>query len=126
MLIDQGLNAKIGDFGLSRLNDDDTGMTACGTPAWTAPEVVTGESYDEKVDVYSYGMVVWEMIALREPYGGLGGLEVVYAAVEGQRPKVPGYCPDQVKDLIVSCWSHHPSGKATAYHWTDKIPNPRS
>lgn len=110
VLIDQSLNAKIGDFGLSRLNNEDTGMTACGTPAWTAPEVVAGDAYDEKVDVYSYAMVLWEMLALREPYGGLGGLEVVYAAIEGQRPKIPPYCPKSLKNLIVRCWSAQPLG----------------
>mmetsp|Transcript_18422 Transcript_18422/g.34111 ORF Transcript_18422/g.34111 Transcript_18422/m.34111 type:complete len:108 (-) Transcript_18422:644-967(-) len=39
VLVDVHLNAKVADFGLSRLKEEDGGMTACGTPAWTAPEI---------------------------------------------------------------------------------------
>jgi serine/threonine protein kinase len=62
ILIDSSLNAKVADFGLSRvMGDAELGMTACGTPAWTAPEIINGGSYTEKVDVYSFGIVMWEV-----------------------------------------------------------------
>lgn len=104
VLIDSELNAKVADFGLSRLKDEDAGMTACGTPAWTAPEIIRNETYDEKVDVYSFGIVLWEMIALREPFEGVGGIEIVYAAAEGRRPPIPQVCPVLYKDLMTQCW----------------------
>jgi serine/threonine protein kinase len=58
VLVDDSLNAKLTDFGMSRSikqkSDEAHLMTAVGTPAWTAPEVVTGEGdYNEKVDVVS-------------------------------------------------------------------------
>ena len=70
VLVDKSLNAKVADFGLSRvLGETDASLTACGTPAWTAPEIIrniaSGERYTEKVDVYSFGIIMWELVARR-------------------------------------------------------------
>ncbi|CAK9033269.1 Glutamine synthetase leaf isozyme [Durusdinium trenchii] len=109
VLVDVHLNAKVADFGLSRLKDEDAGMTACGTPAWTAPEIVKLEQYDEKVDVYSFGIVMWELISREEPYQGQGGVQVAYMAVEqGLRPEIPPYCPELFAQLMVECWEENP------------------
>jgi len=112
VLVDTHLNAKVADFGLSRLKDEDAGMTACGTPAWTAPEIVKLEQYDEKVDVYSFGIVLWELIAREEPYDGQGGVQVAYLAVEeGLRPEIPKHCPDLYRKLIEECWEENPDNR---------------
>merc|ERR1719409_2333242 len=64
-------HVKVTDFGLARMMDvslTDTHMTAgVGTPYWMAPEIFAGTTYDEKVDVYSYGMVLFEILARRIP-----------------------------------------------------------
>lgn len=109
ILVDVHLNAKVADFGLSRIKEEDAGMTACGTPAWTAPEIVKLEPYDEKVDVYSFGIVMWELIARAEPYDGTGGVQVAYMAVEqGLRPEIPSYCPEVFGELMEECWDSDP------------------
>ena len=109
ILVDVHLNAKVADFGLSRIKEEDAGMTACGTPAWTAPEIVKLEQYDEKVDVYSFGIVMWELMARAEPYDGTGGVQVAYMAVEqGLRPDVPEYCPEVFAQLMTECWDSDP------------------
>ena len=61
-MVDINFNAKICDFGLSRYIKNDKTMTFCGTPYWTAPEIIRQEAYTEKADVYSYGIVLWEII----------------------------------------------------------------
>ena len=100
VLVDDSLNAKIADFGLSRLKDEDNGMTACGTPAWTAPEIVKMEKYDERVDVYSFGIIMWELISRDEPYKGGGGIQIAYAAAqEGLRPEIPMFCPPEFASM---------------------------
>jgi serine/threonine protein kinase len=56
--VDENWKVKVCDFGLSKImeNTSDTNnMTACGTPSWTAPEILRNEKYTEKADVYSYG-----------------------------------------------------------------------
>mmetsp|Transcript_13187 Transcript_13187/g.37210 ORF Transcript_13187/g.37210 Transcript_13187/m.37210 type:complete len:539 (+) Transcript_13187:60-1676(+) len=110
VLVDENLNAKISDFGLSRIkNEDDAGLTACGTPAWTAPEVVRMEDYTEKVDVYSFGVVLWELFMREEPYAGEGGIQIAYAAAEqGLRPKVPRHAPERYANLMKECWADSP------------------
>ena len=60
---------KISDFGVSRLiGDKSTKMTFVGTVAWMAPEVIRHEPYSEKVDVWSYGVVIWELLNQERPY----------------------------------------------------------
>ena len=92
---------QVGDFGLSRIKKDtDAGLTACGTPAWTAPEVVRMEEYTEKVDVYSFAVVLWELITQSEPYDGEGGIQIAYAAAEqGLRPPIPEFTPERYSKL---------------------------
>jgi serine/threonine protein kinase len=56
LLVDNSHNVKVADFGIARPRVDDT-MTFCGTPKWTAPEVLRMNSYSEKADVFSFGVV---------------------------------------------------------------------
>ena len=56
LLVDNSFNVKVADFGIARPRVDDT-MTFCGTPKWTAPEVLRMNSYSEKADVFSFGVV---------------------------------------------------------------------
>ena len=66
---------KISDFGVSRfMGDKSTKMTFVGTVAWMAPEVIRHEPYSEKVDVWSYGVVIWELLTQQRPYSVRGWL----------------------------------------------------
>ena len=106
LLIDGDNNVKVGDFGLSRKVDTTNNMTACGTPYWTAPEVVRGEIYDQRADVYSFAIILWELITLSEPYKGRDPLEIAFAvADEGLRPKIPFVCPEEYSKLMQDCWA---------------------
>ena len=66
---------KITDFGVSRLiGDKSTKMTFVGTVAWMAPEVIRHEPYSEKVDIWSYGVVIWELLTQERPYNVSSGV----------------------------------------------------
>jgi serine/threonine protein kinase len=66
-LIDDGFRPKIADFGWTRLKAED--MTGkIGTYQWMAPEVITSQKYTEKADVFSFGIIMWEIAAREPPY----------------------------------------------------------
>ena len=72
LLVDRHWQVKVCDFGLSRITaQNNQTMTACGTPSWTAPEVLRNERYTTKADVYGFGVVVWELFARADPFPGL-------------------------------------------------------
>ena len=67
ILIDESYRAKIGDFGWTRLKGEK--MTKkIGTFQWMAPEVITGDKYTEKADVFSFGIILWEIASRQPPY----------------------------------------------------------
>ena len=59
--MDHSFNVKVADFGLCRIKDCNAVMTRCGTAAWTAPEILNGFDYNEKSDVYSFAIILWEL-----------------------------------------------------------------
>jgi len=108
---------KISDFGIARMKeraDAEWGkMTvAAGTCTWMAPEVFTGSKYDEKVDVYSYGMILFEIICREVPFDTEEDVaNVGKLTVQGVRPDleaVPPDCPEILRDLMIFCWAHDP------------------
>jgi serine/threonine protein kinase len=71
LLLDRGGTLKVADFGLARVKAHTLTMTGqCGTVQWMAPEVLASERYAEPADVYSYGIVLWEIATRRCPYEG--------------------------------------------------------
>ena len=76
LLIDKHWTCKIGDFGLGRKKRGESyyvsdGCGGVGTPEWTAPEVLKGDPFNEFADVYSYGVIVWELLSRQKPWKGL-------------------------------------------------------
>lgn len=67
LLFDNGQTLKICDFGISRFQTANM-ATRIGTPAYMAPETWTGSLYNEKVDVYSWGILCWEVLLREKPY----------------------------------------------------------
>ncbi|XRB22879.1 serine/threonine-protein kinase [Pseudoscourfieldia marina] len=110
LLVDRAWCVKVSDFGLSRLKARTylTSKTCAGTPEWMAPEVLRDEPTDEKVDVFSYGVVVWELLTLQEPWKkeGLNQAQVVGAVgFQGRRLSLDHpILEPQESELIESCW----------------------
>jgi len=103
---------KISDFGTARMKDLDAEwqkMTKqAGTCHWMAPEVFKG-NYDEKVDVYSYSMVLFEIICEEVPFGDQDGATVLRNSMDGDRPDwedVPADTPPGLVLLMIRCWAH--------------------
>lgn len=112
LLLDSSGNLKIGDFGLSRFKSESESMTGhTGSYRWMAPEVVRNEKYDEKVDVYSFGIILWEMIASDVPFSNLTDMQAAMNTSNGMRPQIPGSCSVNTKQLIQNCWASEPKDR---------------
>eukprot|EP01120_Amphizonella_sp_Union-15-10_P013284 TRINITY_DN6143_c0_g1_i1.p1 TRINITY_DN6143_c0_g1~~TRINITY_DN6143_c0_g1_i1.p1 ORF type:complete len:503 (-),score=74.96 TRINITY_DN6143_c0_g1_i1:23-1531(-) len=96
---------KVGDFGFSRNKQLTTTMTAVGTPQWMAPEVLREEKYSEKADVWSYGVVVWEVVTQEAPFVNISPLRVVsMVGHQSLRLKIPVDTPPNLRRLMEACW----------------------
>lgn len=125
---------KVSDFGLSRMKDagaeaDWGKMTiAAGTCHWMAPEVFMGAHYDEKVDVYSYAMILFEIICREIPFEDEEPAAVGRLTVQGQRPDleaVPPDCPKALLNIMIDCWAKEPASRPTMAKVLDVLVNLR-
>uniref|UniRef100_T1J3V1 Mitogen-activated protein kinase kinase kinase 7 n=1 Tax=Strigamia maritima TaxID=126957 RepID=T1J3V1_STRMM len=110
LLIMGGTVLKICDFGTAC--DIQTHMTNNkGSAAWMAPEVFEGFSYSEKCDVFSWGIILWEVITRHKPFSELGGsaFSIMWAVHTGHRPPLIQGCPLQIEKLMTRCWDKSPS-----------------
>eukprot|EP01114_Cavostelium_apophysatum_P014364 TRINITY_DN3705_c0_g1_i1.p1 TRINITY_DN3705_c0_g1~~TRINITY_DN3705_c0_g1_i1.p1 ORF type:complete len:636 (+),score=121.08 TRINITY_DN3705_c0_g1_i1:92-1999(+) len=116
LLVDENFKVKVSDFGLATLvtTQSSGSMTACGTPAYTAPEVLRNERYDTSADVFSFGVVLWELVTRKEPHKGIPPFQVVYlVGTQGKRLTIPSTCPPSITQIIQECWRDEPSERPT-------------
>jgi serine/threonine protein kinase len=112
ILLDEKFSPRIADFGLSRSAENDANevmTTEIGTAAWMAPELIESKPYTEKVDVYSYAMILWELLVGRTPFHGHTGVQIaVMVSSEKKRPPLSTSVPEKLKKLIKLCWNADP------------------
>jgi serine/threonine protein kinase len=111
LLLDEAYTVKVCDFGLSRLKAQARSMTGnCGTVQWMAPEVLANMDYDEKADVFSYGIILWELLSRECPYEGMTAIQCALAVLNrDKRPDIPKWCPPAFHALIKACVKKDPS-----------------
>ncbi|XP_022925883.1 serine/threonine-protein kinase HT1-like [Cucurbita moschata] len=110
VLIDEDFHLKIADFGIAcpeaffdPLADDP------GTYRWMAPEMIKHKPYGRKVDVYSFGLMLWEMVSGAIPYEDMTPIQAAFAVVnKNLRPVISSDCPLAMRALIEQCWSVQP------------------
>ncbi|XP_049335299.1 mitogen-activated protein kinase kinase kinase 7 isoform X2 [Astyanax mexicanus] len=110
LLVAGGTVLKICDFGTAC--DIQTHMTNNkGSAAWMAPEVFEGDNYSEKCDVFSWGIILWEVITRRKPFDEIGGpaFRIMWAVHRGTRPPLIKNLPKPIESLMTRCWSKDPS-----------------
>ncbi|KAL8216789.1 hypothetical protein R6Q57_023626 [Mikania cordata] len=124
LLVDRNWNVKVGDFGLSRIKHETylTTKTGKGTPQWMAPEVLRNEQADEKSDIYSFGVVLWELTTETIPWDSLNSMQVIGAVgFMNQRLDIPKDADPQWASLIESCWCSDPQSRPTFQDILDKL-----
>ncbi|KAL9259688.1 Serine/threonine-protein kinase EDR1-like protein [Drosera capensis] len=106
------LAMQVCDFGLSRLKHNTflSSKSTAGTPEWMAPEVLRNEPSNEKCDVYSFGVILWELATLRLPWSEMNPMQVVGAVgFQNRRLEIPKEVDPLVARLISECWQMEPN-----------------
>uniref|UniRef100_A0A8C7U9W3 mitogen-activated protein kinase kinase kinase n=1 Tax=Oncorhynchus mykiss TaxID=8022 RepID=A0A8C7U9W3_ONCMY len=113
MLITHDDLVKISDFGTSKeLIDKSMKMSFAGTVAWMAPEVIRNEPVSEKVDIWSFGVVLWEMLTGEVPYKDVDSSAIIWGVGNNSlNLPIPESCPDGFKILLRQCWNCKPRNR---------------
>uniref|UniRef100_A0A8R7TP80 Serine/threonine-protein kinase HT1 n=1 Tax=Triticum urartu TaxID=4572 RepID=A0A8R7TP80_TRIUA len=110
LLIGDGQVVKIADFGVSRQRSQEGDMTAeTGTYRWMAPEVINHKPYDHKADVFSFAIVLWELVTSKVPYENLTPLQAALSVRQGLRLVIPSGVHPRISKLIQRCWGENPN-----------------
>ncbi|KAM6969181.1 mitogen-activated protein kinase kinase kinase 9 [Tautogolabrus adspersus] len=103
---------KITDFGLAREWHRTTKMSAAGTYAWMAPEVIRSSTFSKGSDIWSYGVLLWELLTGEVPFRGIDSLAVAYGvAMNKLALPIPSTCPEPFARLMEECWSSDPHSR---------------
>ncbi|KAL4196745.1 hypothetical protein AMTRI_Chr04g247750 [Amborella trichopoda] len=111
LLVDKNWVVKVCDFGLSRMKHNTflSSRSTAGTAEWMAPEVLRNEPSDEKCDVYSFGVILWELATMQQPWGGMNPMQVVGAVgFQHRRLDIPDDMDPVLGDIIRKCWQTDP------------------
>lgn len=121
VLIDDDFFPHITDFGLSKYfdpSDPHQQSTWGGTPLYEAPEIWLKDDYDTSVDVYAFGLLMYEVVTGRKPYSELpDSITIVQfrkkIVNEQYRPPIPSSCQEEMKEIIESCWAPNTNDRPT-------------
>uniref|UniRef100_A0A3Q0SG08 receptor protein-tyrosine kinase n=1 Tax=Amphilophus citrinellus TaxID=61819 RepID=A0A3Q0SG08_AMPCI len=119
ILVNSNLVCKVSDFGLSRVLEDDpeaayTTRVRHIPIRWTAPEAIAYRKFTTASDVWSYGIVMWEVVSYGErPYWDMNNQDVIKAIEEGYRLPAPMDCPVVLHQLMLDCWERDRAERPT-------------
>lgn len=111
---------KIVDFGIAKHFssevDTTSGAVVRGTPAYMSPEQANSEPVDERSDIYSFGCILYEVIAGRKPFTAESSLEMIMQHASSPVPPIESDdCPDILKNLILSCLAKDPEDRPHSF-----------
>lgn len=131
ILVNVELVCKVADFGLSREIEYDTSEGAYTTRGgkipvrWTAPEAIAYRKFTSASDVWSFGIVMWEVLSFGErPYWNWSNQEVIKVVEQNYRLPPPMDCPEAVHQLMLDCWQrerHHRPKFAAIVQTLDRL-----
>eukprot|EP00753_Platysulcus_tardus_P014675 PLAT4429.1.p1 GENE.PLAT4429.1~~PLAT4429.1.p1 ORF type:complete len:513 (-),score=214.74 PLAT4429.1:443-1981(-) len=113
LLVDDHFRVRVADFGFSRTKEvtASKGYThsAVGPIKWMAPEALRRKIYNERTDVFSFGVVLYEMFVGKPPWEGLENMDVVFRVCAGERMELPTELPPWLATVMSRCWKAEPT-----------------
>ncbi|XP_061341997.1 serine/threonine-protein kinase STY46-like [Gastrolobium bilobum] len=124
LLMDTHNVVKVADFGVARFLNQGGVMTAeTGTYRWMAPEVINHQPYDQKADIFSFSIVLWELVTAKVPYDTMTPLQAALGVRQGLRPELPKHGHPKLLDLMQRCWEAIPSSRPSFNEITVELEN---
>ncbi|XP_019453355.1 PREDICTED: serine/threonine-protein kinase STY8-like isoform X2 [Lupinus angustifolius] len=134
LLMDARNVVKVADFGVARFLNQGGEMTAeTGTYRWMAPEyltviifshkVINHQPYDQKADVFSFSIVLWELVTAKVPYDTMTPLQAALGVRQGLRPELPKHGHPKLLDLMQRCWEGVPNNRPSFHEITVELEN---
>ncbi len=126
-MLDSDLCVKVADFGLSRdIYERDyysSDNKKCKLPVkWMSPESLEKGTYNTKTDVWSYGVLVWELMTRGvTPYPDVDNWEILNFLKQGRRMPRPSYCPELLYSILLKCWSEDPKSRPNFTELCDEV-----
>jgi len=132
VLLDDKLNSKLSDFGLAKFKTRAFEMptskelklakpytvilnsSPVGTAAWCAPEMLEHAPYNEMIDIYSFGVFLWELQTRECPYRGGSNSVIIAATLEKKYLEIPTDTHPIMKSMMIDCWKYDPWERPTA------------
>ncbi|XP_072145057.1 hepatocyte growth factor receptor-like [Dermacentor andersoni] len=128
-MLSEDFIVRVADFGLSRdvyekdYYSGDNKKTKLPVK-WMAPESLEKGIYSPKTDVWSYGVLLWELITRGvTPYPEVDNWDIVDFLKRGRRMKQPSFCPDELYDIMLKCWQEDPKKRPSFAKLVTEIPN---
>ena len=117
-MIDEGMSVKVADFGLSRHLMESTDVYVSENSMqklplkWMSIESIERRSFDTKSDIWSYGVLVWEVMTRGIiPYPEIENRNLLIHLKAGHRLPHPAYCPKPIYDILMKCWNTDPHNR---------------
>jgi len=111
------MTLKISDFGMSRVLQQDIEektLNKIGPIRWMAPESIRDQIYSKKSDVWMFGILVYEIVAQREPHTAIDPKDIpILIRDKGLTPVIPNNCPGKLRELMQMCWKKQPEQRPT-------------
>ncbi|RIA90649.1 kinase-like domain-containing protein [Glomus cerebriforme] len=123
ILFDENISWKIGDLGLSQPVNDTSNNEIYGVIPYIAPEIFKGFAFSKESDVYSMGMIMWELTTGCKPFANVEhDIHLILKILDGERPKITEDTPECYANLMISCWDPDPKKRPSIkeiYHKFD-------
>lgn len=125
ILLDNQLVAKVSDYGLDDIRAAAKKSGVYTQPLWVAPELFKKDKGTKSSDVYSFGIILWEILTRRTPYQGMirasNHLKAIQDIANGMRPDIPAQCPPRYAQLMQACWNADPNKRPTFQEIVDQL-----